>query len=153
MYLFKEIELDYVCPYKGLYYKNYCSSASLNEIVPKALVSNSIFDFCWSTLLSPLLLCWPIKRRRTDFGELISECSTANMSFLLRFWNNKQYNELKTNCFLSSRHTSFNYWGGGSLIAFHNKLVFAIAIHIHTSLIFSGKVGVYQSGTTYRSPP
>ncbi len=47
--------------------------------------------------------------------ELISECSTANIDFLLRNWNNKQYNELKNKCFLSSRRNSSNYVGESSV--------------------------------------
>ncbi len=78
---------------------------SINEIVSRNKVYNSIFDFCWSTVFA--IVKWPIKWRRSDLRELISYCSMANLDFLLRFWNNKQYNELKTECFLLHDPTSF----------------------------------------------
>ncbi len=67
----------------------------INRILPKASVYNSNFDFCWSTPFAIRLVKW----RRPDLGELISECSTVNIDFLFRSWNNKQYYKLKIKCF------------------------------------------------------
>jgi hypothetical protein len=37
----------------------------------------------------------PVKRKRPDLRELILECGAANIDFLLRSLNDKQFNELK----------------------------------------------------------
>jgi hypothetical protein len=44
-----------------------------------------------------------VQWRRPDLRELISDFNTENINFVFKRWNKKQYNELKPNCFLSSR--------------------------------------------------
>ncbi len=108
------------------------ASVSSNEIGPKNLVSNAIFDFRWSTHFAPLFLSWLVNWRRPGLRELISKCSTANIDFLLRSWNNKQYNNIKK-VFQTLWPTYFTYLGAGSI-----QNIFVSNSHNNELVKFSG---------------
>ncbi len=64
-----------------------------SEEVPKKISTEIMLSL---TFPKPFWqLDWPVKWKRPDLRELISDCSAANTVILLRSWNNKQYYSLK----------------------------------------------------------
>jgi len=69
-----------------------------NEKVLKNLVFKLIPSLTFADLPFWKLSC-PVKWRRPDIRELISECSDTNIDFMLRSLTINNYNEWKTNVF------------------------------------------------------